>query len=279
MRAFIAFFILTIATHITTAQTIRVMTYNIRMDTPQDGMNAWPKRVEKVAALIQKYNPDVIGIQEALHHQLEELLIRLPGYSHVGVGRDDGKEKGEYSAILFRNSRFGLLATTTHWLSETPEIPGSKSWDAAITRVVTVGRFFDRETKLTFSILNTHFDHIGMEARLRSASYIAGMVSDIRIGTKGFPVIVTGDFNAERDEATYSQLANDDLLDTKPANDPTGTFCGFEVGKMNCRAIDYIFHTKEWVLKNYLVIKDNDGKYYPSDHLPVLVDFELATEN
>jgi endonuclease/exonuclease/phosphatase family metal-dependent hydrolase len=260
------------------AQTLRVMTYNIRYDNPQDGVNAWPNRIDKVAGLIQKYNPDVIGVQEALHHQLQELMRRLPDYSYVGVGRDDGKEKGEYSAILYRNGRFGLIHQSTSWLSETPDVPGSKSWDAAITRIVTVARFFDKETKAEFNVLNTHFDHLGVEARLRSAALIAGMVAGFRIKTHDFPILVMGDFNAERNEASYSQLANDTLTDTKPSNDQTGTFCGFEVGKIECKTIDYIFHTKEWVLKNYKVIKDNDGKYYPSDHLPILTEFELASE-
>lgn len=241
-------------------------------------MNAWPNRIPKVVALIQKYNPDVIGVQEALHHQLEDLVRLLPDYSYVGVGRDDGKEKGEYSAILYRHTRFGVLQDGTLWLSETPDVPGSKSWDAAFPRIVTIARFFDKETKAEFNILNTHFDHAGVEARLRSASYLAGMVVGIRIRTKDYPILVTGDFNSERTEASYSQLVGDELTDTKPVNDQTGTFCGFEAGKTECKTIDYIFHTKEWILKSYLVIKDNDGKHYPSDHLPVMAEFELAIE-
>lgn len=257
------------------AQSIKVMTYNIRYDNPDDGVNAWPKRVEKVTSLIRKYNPDVIGVQEALHHQLQDLVRVLPDYTYLGVGRDDGKEKGEYSAILFRNSRFGLLSDSTFWLSETPEVPGSKSWDAAITRLVTIGKFFDKELKTDFIMINTHFDHIGKEARQNSGAYIAGAVASSR-SQKEIPVLVTGDFNCERTEETYRNVTIKDLTDTKPANDQTGTFCGFEVGKMECRAIDYIFQTKEWILKNYTVITDNDGTYYPSDHLPVMAEFELS---
>jgi endonuclease/exonuclease/phosphatase family metal-dependent hydrolase len=261
----------------TNAQSIRVMTYNIRFDTLQDGVHAWPNRMEKVTHLIQKYNPDVLGVQEALHHQVQDLVRNLPDYSYVGVGREDGKEQGEYSAILFRKSRFGLLANSTYWLSETPHIAGSKSWDAAITRIVTTARFFDKKTKADFTVLNTHFDHIGIEARLRSASYIAGMVAGIRVNKQNFPILVMGDFNSDSTEAAYTQLTGD-LKDSKPITNQSGTFCGIEVGKMECKTIDYIFHTKEWVLKNYQVIKDNDGKYYPSDHLPVLAEFELVKE-
>jgi endonuclease/exonuclease/phosphatase family metal-dependent hydrolase len=260
------------------AQSIQVMTYNIQFDNPLDGANAWPNRIHKVVAIIQKHKPDIIGVQEALHHQLQDLMRLLPEYSYVGVGRDDGKELGEYSAILYRHTRFGVLQNETLWLSETPDVPGSKSWDAALPRIVTIARFFDTETKAEFNILNTHFDHVGVEARLRSASYLAGMVAGIRIRTRDYPVLVTGDFNLEQTEESYTQLVGDELMDTRPVNDQTGTFCGFEVGKIECTTIDYVFHTKEWILKSYLVIKDNDGKYYPSDHFPVMAEFELAKE-
>lgn len=271
----IAFFM----AHLAVAQPVKVMSYNIRLDYAGDGENAWPHRSQKVAHLIQKYNPDLVGLQEVLHHQLEDLLRNLPDYTFVGVGRDDGKQQGEYSAILFRSGRFGLLENSTQWLSETPDVPGSKSWDAAITRIVTMARLYDKELKREFVIFNTHFDHIGQEARLASAAYMAGLVTGIRLRIENLPVIATGDFNCERTEPPYAALVvNGTLIDTKPPNDQTGTFCGFEVGVMECKAIDFIFHTKEWILRHYKVIEDNDGKYYPSDHLPVLAEFELVLE-
>jgi endonuclease/exonuclease/phosphatase family metal-dependent hydrolase len=259
------------------------MSYNLRLDTPDDGVNQWPKRMDKVVALITQYNPDIIGVQEALHHQLQDLLKKLPDYSYCGVGRDDGKEKGEYSAILFRNSRFGLLDTKTIWLSETPEVPGSKSWDAAITRIYTIGRFFDRDTKKEFLMVNTHFDHVGKIARAASAKLIKAYLAEIKAGGSTAPVIVSGDFNSEPTEESYLNMLNEDhedliLLDSRPAASTTGTYCGFKVGGMPCKTIDFIFHTKEWVARNYQVITDNDGTFYPSDHLPVLVDFDLALE-
>lgn len=259
------------------------MTYNIRLDTPADGVNQWPNRIEKVAGVILKYNPDIIGVQEALHHQLQDLIRLLPDYSYVGVGREDGKEKGEYSAILYRNDRFGVLQQDTRWLSETPDVPGSKSWDAAITRIFTSAKFYDKETKIEFRVFNTHLDHVGVESRFHSAAYLAGSVVGSRVHNQ-IPVVLMGDFNFERSETAYQALVGSEitesqpLVDTKPANDNTGTYCGFEVEKMECRAIDYIFHTKEWILKNYLVITDHDGTYYPSDHLPVMVEFELSAE-
>lgn len=291
MRSLLVIFFLTIAAGTSFGQTLKVMTYNLRLDTPDDGVNQWPKRVDKVVALIAKHNPDIIGVQEALHHQLQDLIKMLPDYSYCGVGRDDGKEKGEYSAILFRNSRFGLLYTRTEWLSETPEVPGSKSWDAAITRIFTLARFFDRDTKKEFVIANTHFDHVGKKARLMSShlikSYFSGMEAGANINNTGerieIPIIVTGDFNSEPTEEPYLNMVDDKmkdfiLYDSRPAASTAGTFCGFKIGAMPCKTIDFIFHTKEWVARNYQVITDNDGTYYPSDHLPVLVDFDLALE-
>lgn len=278
MRIFSVFLFLLMGS-LAFTQSVKVMSYNIRFDNPADGVNAWPNRIEKVAALIRKYNPDIIGVQEALHHQLHDLIRVLPDYSFIGVGRDDGKEKGEYSAILYKHGRFGLLNNQTRWLSETPDVPGSKSWDAAITRIVTTARFYDKELKREFGIFNTHFDHIGKEARTQSAHQLLAMLTDTRTKNENLPIILTGDFNCERTEAPYEVLAKNELLhDTKPANDPTGTFCDFEVGSIACRAIDYIFHTKEWILRGYKVIEDHDGKYYPSDHLPVLAEFELSLE-
>lgn len=290
MRFFITLFLIAMAISSSFSQTLKVMSYNLRLDTPDDGVNQWPKRTDKVVALITKYNPDIIGVQEALHHQLQDLMKKLPGYSYCGVGRDDGKEKGEYSAILFRNSRFGLLDTKTHWLSETMNVPGSKSWDAAITRVFTTARFFDRETKKEFVMVNTHFDHIGKVARAASSmmikAYLAGMegANIDNVSEKiEIPTIVSGDFNSEPTEEPYLNMVDEKtkdiiLYDSRPATSTAGTYCGFKVGGILCKTIDFIFHTKEWVARNYQVITDNDGTYYPSDHLPVLVDFDLALE-
>lgn len=259
------------------SQPITVMTYNIRYNNPQDGVNAWPKRITKVGALIQQQNPDIIGIQEALHSQLVDLMRILPDYAYVGVGRDDGKENGEFSAILFKSSRFGLLSDKTQWLSETPDVPGSKSWDAALPRIVTQARFYDKITKSEIVIFNTHFDHQGIEARQHSAELLLELIGTARAVSET-PIIVTGDFNAERTEKTYETLLLKYLFDTKPDTDKTGTFCGFEVGAIPCKTIDYIFGSAEWNLNAYKVIRDNDGKYYPSDHLPVLVELEIKKD-
>jgi endonuclease/exonuclease/phosphatase family metal-dependent hydrolase len=257
------------------AQPVKVMTYNIRLDTPVDSINQWPKRSHKVFALIRKYNPDIIGVQEAIHHQLMDLLKSLPDYNYIGVGRDDGKTKGEYSAILYRKDRFSVEAQSTFWLSEKPEIPGSKDWDAAITRVASWGKLRDNKTDRLFLIMNTHFDHVGKEARRKSAELLKQKA--LVLGAD-LPVIITGDFNCTRQDPPYAAIMKPEgvvLIDPAPGV-PVGTFCGFKVNSIECRAIDYIFHSSQWVTANYTVIQDNDGKYYPSDHLPVLATLQLG---
>ena len=253
------------------AQPIKVMTYNIRYDNPGDGINQWSNRKEKVFALIRKYDPAVLGVQEALHHQLEDITRALPEYAFVGVGRDDGKQKGEFSALLFKKEKFEMLAENTFWLSETPEVPGSKDWDAAITRVATWARLRHRDSGNEFLVINTHFDHIGKVARKESAMLLK---SRAEILAKDAPVIITGDFNCTREDAPYQVMMERTgllLNDPSPA-DPPGTFCNFGVGAMTCQPIDYIFPSKEWKVDTYQVISDNDGKNYPSDHLPVMIN-------
>lgn len=266
------------------AQSVKVMSYNIRLDTEADGVNQWKNRPDKVIGLIKKYNPDLFGVQEAMHNQMVDLQSGLSEYSYVGVGRDDGKEKGEYSAIFYKKEKFELISQNTFWLSETPDVPGSKSWDAAITRVVTHAVFKDKTTGKQFLYANTHFDHVGKEARKNSAfmikAYLKGFVSGSRYNNENLkvPVIVSGDFNSEPTDAPYLTITNGEhfrLFDSRPANNLTGTFCGFELNKMECKTIDYIFHSEDWKASNYQVIQDNDGKYYPSDHLPVLVTLTL----
>lgn len=250
------------------------MTYNIRVDNTGDGVNQWNGRKNKVFDLLKKYDPDIIGVQEALHHQLMDIRDNLKDYEFFGKGREDGNQKGEYSAVLIRKDRFEILEKNTFWLSETPEIPGSKNWDAAITRVVSWAKLRDKKSKKDFIMINTHFDHIGKEARKKSAELLKA-----RAGTlaQDLPVIVTGDFNFTRDAPPYQVMidpASISLIDTAPT-DPPPTFCGFAVGAMSCIGIDYIFVTRQWDSGNYQVIRDNDGKYYPSDHLPVMVTLTL----
>jgi endonuclease/exonuclease/phosphatase family metal-dependent hydrolase len=252
------------------AQSIKVMTYNLRLDIASDGVNQWGNRKEKVFALIKKYDPDIFGVQEALHNQMEDVLVNLPQYISVGVGRDDGKTKGEYSAIFYKKEKFDVLVQQTFWLSETPEVPGSKSWDAAITRIVTWARFRDKTSGKAFILANTHFDHIGQTARKMSAELIRSKIP--RVAGR-LPIIVTGDFNSEPTEPPYLVMTRKEkvmLFDSRAAQETQGTFCTFQVNGPPCRTIDYIFYSKGLRASGYRVITDNDGTYYPSDHLPVI---------
>jgi endonuclease/exonuclease/phosphatase family metal-dependent hydrolase len=246
------------------------MTYNLRFDNPGDGPNAWPNRKEKVYDIIQKSSPHVLGVQEALYHQLEDIKTNLSQFDYVGVGRDDGKQKGEYSAIFYDTTKFEVTASSTFWLSQTPEVPGSKNWDAAITRVATWAKLLDKETLDTLFVVNTHFDHIGKVARENSATLIKEKISVL---ARALPVILTGDFNVEPSEPPYAILTNGDIYNLRDsgAGDTTGTFCNFKVNSEPCRRIDYVFYGVGWKVKKYSVNSKNDGQYYPSDHLPVTV--------
>lgn len=257
------------------AQKYRVMSYNIRFDNPADGVNHWPKRSDKVFALIKKYDPALLGLQEALRSQIDDILEALPQYSFVGVGRDNGRDKGEYSPILYQPSKVELLWANTQWLSEQPQTPGSKGWDAAITRVVTWAFFRDRETGKEFYYLNTHFDHIGKEARRNSATILVDLTKELQAG-KDIPVFVTGDFNAQPSEPPYAVMMDSKLFRDARNGSNEGTFCTFSVNGPPCNLIDYIFHTSGFRSSGYKVITDNDGKHYPSDHLPVFAELEFA---
>ena len=283
MKSFLLGSLILIST-VSYSQSVSVMSYNIRLDTEADGINQWKNRPDKVVALIKKYNPDLLGVQEALHNQMMDLQKGLSEYAFIGVGRDDGKDKGEYSAIFYKKEKFTVLSHNTFWLSETPNVPGSKSWDAAITRVVTFAMLEDKSTGKSFLYANTHFDHIGKEARKNSASLIKTYLKGYMAGAtlektlKEIPVLVSGDFNSEpTDEPYLTMIDGKDihLFDARPATDLTGTFCGFEFDKITCRTIDYVFHSSQWKASDYKVIQDHDGKYYPSDHLPVMAMFEL----
>ncbi|MEO7998644.1 MAG: endonuclease/exonuclease/phosphatase family protein, partial [Gemmatimonadaceae bacterium] len=188
---------------VSAATPLRVMTFNLRYNNPGDGINAWPNRKAWVAKLIRFHDADVVGVQEALSGMLVDLDTLLPEYSRVGVGRTDGKEKGEFSAILYKKDRVEMLENKTFWLSTNPEAVGVKAWDAALERVATWGRFRDRASGCTYIHLNTHFDHVGEKARQESAKLIRQ-----RLGTIAgkLPVIMTGDLNSGPTSIAYTTL-------------------------------------------------------------------------
>lgn len=247
---------------------IEAMTYNIRYNNKNDGENAWPNRKEKVAELILKQHADVIGLQEALIDQIEFLDESLAEYDRVGVGRDDGKSEGEFSPIYYNKNRFKLHDNGTFWLSETPEAAGSKSWDAAITRICTYAHLIESETEQHFWVFNTHFDHKGKLARTKSAELVLKSARS-EVGTA--PFIVIGDLNFTPMSEGYKLLTNE-LTDAFACyqEGPKTTGKGFEVGKKEGGRIDHILFSKNLSCKTYLIVDENDGTNYPSDHLPVI---------
>ncbi len=262
------------------ADVITVMSYNIRFDNPNDGINAWPYRKDHVAEMMgpDKYGTDIVGVQEALRHQLDELQERLPNYDWVGVGRDDGKDAGEFSPIFYRIDRFSLVATNTFWLSESPDYPGSKSWDTAITRIVTWARFSDTQTGKDFYVLNTHFDHRGQQARYESSKMI---IEKIGLMDPAIPVIVTGDLNVTEGNDAYKLIRDaESLHDARYVSEtghqgPTATFNNWEELRPPESRIDYIFVSDGIRVLNHRILDDRYDDRFPSDHLPVISDIVL----
>ena len=261
------------------SESITVMSYNIRFDNPNDGINAWPHRKDAVAEMMgPKYGSDIIGVQEALRHQLDEIQERLPGYSWVGVGRDDGRNAGEFSPIFYNDDRLDLVATNTFWLSENPHTPGSVSWDAAITRVVTWAKFTDLVSEQNFYVINTHFDHIGEQARVESSKMMIDFISDL---DENIPVIITGDFNVPETSEAYSVMADaPGIKDARYASEtehegPTATFNNWEELRPPESRIDYIFVTDNIRVLNHRILDDRYDGRFPSDHLPVISDVVL----
>jgi endonuclease/exonuclease/phosphatase family metal-dependent hydrolase len=257
------------------------MTFNIRLNTPADSLNAWPHRKDKLASEILFHGVHILGVQEALHEQMLDLQQRLPQYKSLGVGRSDGKTQGEYSAIFYDTTRFQSLQSTTFWLSLTPEVPGSKSWDAAITRIVTWAQFRDRKTKKKFFVFNTHFDHMGKVARRESAMLLKQKVAAIA-GTN--PVIIMGDFNARPPDEPIQVLKDENdpqhFIDTRavsltPHYGPTGTFNAFHSKETDDEPIDYIFIKGAWKVQSHATISQTWGGHFASDHFAVLARMVL----
>lgn len=260
--------------------TLRAMTYNIRLDLASDGANAWPHRKEMVAALIRREAPDLLGMQEMLAGQKRDLKKALPEYQLVGVARDDGREKGEYSSLAFRRTRFALLDSGTFWLSETPSVP-SKGWDAAYPRIATWAVLRDRRSHRQIRVVNTHFDHVGVVARRETAVQLLRWLGK---GTRaGLPTILMGDFNSTPDDPGYrlladtktSRLRDARLASQTPAYGPPGTFNAFKFDSDAPAPIDHIFVAKQFAVEDYAVITQHWGGRLPSDHYPVAVDLIL----
>lgn len=260
---------------------LAAMTFNIRLELPADGANAWPQRKEMVFALIRHEAPDLLGMQEVLLQQKRDLEAALPDYAMIGAGRDDGREAGEFSPLAWRRDRFELVRSGTFWLSPTPETPG-KAWDAALPRVASWAVLRDRKSGTTLRVLNTHFDHVGADAKANSARQIGNWVatgpgSDL-------PTIVMGDFNSPTASEPYRLLADTSATTLTDARSlsaaapygPRGTFTGFRIDTDAPDPIDHIFVTPHFQVDSHATITQHWGGRLPSDHYPVMAKVKVS---
>ncbi|WP_345990799.1 endonuclease/exonuclease/phosphatase family protein [Chryseobacterium sp. Chry.R1] len=258
------------------SQNLKVMSFNIRLQVESDKENAWTERKHDVQDLLMYYHPDYFGVQEALPEQMKDLKKGLQNYNYVGVGRDDGKEEGEFSAIFYDNERLQVVKSGTFWLSETPDKP-SRGWDAACNRVCTYAVFKDRKSKKEFLAMNLHFDHVGNVARVESAELILKKIKELNPGN--LPLTLSGDFNLT-DNSEPIKIISQNLKDSFYNSEtqhygPKGTFTGFNVNEIPKDRIDYIF-VKGMKIKSHRHINDRrENLLYPSDHFPVIAELSL----
>ena len=260
---------------------VRVLSFNIRYGTAADGTDAWPHRETMVYDVIRRQDSDFVGLQEALRFQVDGIREAVPGYGEIGVGREDGKESGEYSAILYKTDRWRPVDSGTFWLSDTPDVPGSATWGNRITRIVTFAYFVEEASDRGVWIFNTHFDHESQPSRIRSAHLLASRIAS---RDPEAPVIVTGDFNAGEQNPAILYLKNTggespvELVDTfrvlHPEADAAGTFGAFE-GRRDGPKIDYVFAEPGARVLEAGIVHDHREGRYPSDHFPVYAELAL----
>lgn len=248
----------------------QIMTFNIRTENMGDGRNNWEMRYQKVGSFINKSKADIIGMQEVRHRQLVDLANQLPGYSYVGVARDDGKQAGEYNPIFYNKSRYNLLRSGTFWLSPTPSEP-SYGWGAACRRIATWAILQEQTTKKSIIVLNTHLDHISQEARINGATLIKERLSRMN---NELPVVITGDMNVEETNPAYTKLLTaifpmqDACKAVKKVKGPSYTFQGFgQLPAEKYTKIDYIFLSSQVQIKRTAIHSATlGGGYFLSDH-------------
>ena len=252
----------------------KISSFNIRMDTPNDGDDAWPNRKEMVKGIIRFHDLDIIGTQEGFKHQLDDIL-ELPDYAYVGGGRDDGKDKGEHSAIIYRKDKYEVIENGDFWFSETPNIPG-KGWDATCcNRICSWAKFKVIKTGKEFYVFNSHYDHQGQVARKNSSLLLLEKIKEI---AGDFPVFATGDFNATPDSEPIQTLSKSGfLLDSymitkEPPYGTVATFNSFQLNAPMKNRIDYIWVTSGIEVKKYGVLNDVHYGHFPSDHFPVVIE-------
>ena len=250
---------------------LSVMTYNIRYDNPNDSLDQWSYRKKILTDQILFYAPDILGIQEGLLHQIEYIKENLKDYKYLGVGRDDGEKKGEYCALFYKNEFLTPIKNGTFWLSKSPETP-SKDWDAALPRICTYAYFSYKKNKLW--VFNTHFDHLGIMARLASSKLILNQME--RINKQNHPTILMGDFNALEQEPPIQRITEKYLDSRYSAHHFFGgnsTVNGFNISPEENKRIDFIFHNEQLISTKTTIISQLIEQHYPSDHFPVISYF------
>jgi endonuclease/exonuclease/phosphatase family metal-dependent hydrolase len=266
-----------LAAGIAEAKPLRVLSYNLRYITSDDkGERTWTARRDQAAALIKDDAADLIGIQEGLPQMMNDLAERLPGYAVIGVGREDGVDKGEYAALLVKADRFRIQESGTFWLSDTPEICNSCTWGNTVTRICTWAKLYDRETKRTFHFFNTHLDHASEMARQKGTELI---LSRIAARKPQGPVILTGDFNAPESDPLHVAIKGTGFGDLWKTLNPTvpaeesGTFHQF-TGVTNRARIDFVYATPDLKGLESVIVRSALNGNYPSDHFPVRATLE-----
>jgi endonuclease/exonuclease/phosphatase family metal-dependent hydrolase len=256
-----------------------VMSFNIRYGTANDGENRWPLRRDFLMDVVRQGNADIIGLQEALHGQIVEMTTALPAYGVIGVGRDDGKTRGEYAAILYRRDRFHVAESGTFWFSDTPAVVASTSWGNTITRICTWARLIDRQGG-AFWVFNVHLDHQSQPSRERSTTLLAARIR--ARANPAEPVIVTGDFNVGEHNPALPVLVGGAaplLVDTfrrlHPAATEVGTFSGFDATRTTGDKIDYVLVTPGVEVLHAAIVRTSKAGRVPSDHFPVTATLRL----
>lgn len=244
---------------------VEIISFNIRYATPNDGINQWENRKDKVVSLLNFHSPDVFGLQEALKSQIDYIAQEMPNYTWIGVGRDDGKAKGEYSPIFYNSKKLELITSGTFWLAAKTDKP-IKGWDAALPRIATYARF--KGENKTFLVLNTHYDHIGEKARRNSSLLILDQLKLLQ--KAGEPVVFMGDFNASPQDEPIKVFLSANWKQARIASPalhlgPVGTFNGFKE-KESENEIDHIFFNDQFEIVKSATLSNTWGGLFASDH-------------
>jgi len=271
--------LLTATATLTNAQQLNIGTYNLRNANQGDSTagNGWGQRLPWIAKLIQFQDLDIFGTQEAKYHQLTDMTDSLTGYKWVGVGRDDGKQAGEFSAIFYKTDRFKLLKTGDFWMSTTTDKP-NKGWDAALPRICTWAQFKEMKTGFTFYFFNLHMDHIGVVARRESAKLVLQKIKQM---AGNAPTILTGDFNVDQTSDSYAVINNSGILKDSYVLSPmkmapSDSFNDFSANTAGDKRIDHIFVTKQFKVKRYGILTNTYHGRTPSDHYPVVAIMDVV---